>query len=306
MPALALALPLIREFEGCRLAAYPDPETGGEPWTIGWGTTVYFDGKPVRRGDTISQSLADDLLAGRVERDWRQLRDRIPAFKGLSAPRQAVLLSFTYNCCPAWYGSEGFTTLSRVLRKGQLEQVPAALMLYVIPGGPSEAGLRRRRKAEGALWCSTSPPRKSPAKGPSKSPGKSSAQGAAPARPAGTPGASRILSVPYFRQTDSAQLRQRDRTCFSSSCAMLLETRSTAPAAAATGSSSSALSRSAWSSTTPGASRTCSAAPPSKATAAAGWWSRSAAAPTAMRRARAGRSSSMRWAEPSVRQLHQR
>jgi GH24 family phage-related lysozyme (muramidase) len=26
------------------------------------------------------------------------------------------------------------------------------MMLYVNPGGPSEAGLRRRRKAEGALW----------------------------------------------------------------------------------------------------------------------------------------------------------
>jgi GH24 family phage-related lysozyme (muramidase) len=223
-PALALALPLIREFEGCRLSAYPDPETGGEPWTIGWGTTVYFDGKPVRRGDTISQGLADDLLAGRVERDWRQLRELIPAFRDLSAPQQAALLSFTYNCGPAWFGSEGFTTLTRVLREGQLEQVPAALMLYVNPGGPTEAGLRRRRKAEGALWCSTSRPRKSPAKGPSKSPGKSSAQGAEPARPASTGGASRILTVPYFRQTDSAQLRQRDRTCFSSSCAMLLET----------------------------------------------------------------------------------
>jgi hypothetical protein len=29
--------------------------------------------------------------------------------------------------------------------------------------------------------------------------------------------------VPYFQQRDSAQLSQRDRTCFSSSCAMLLE-----------------------------------------------------------------------------------
>jgi hypothetical protein len=29
--------------------------------------------------------------------------------------------------------------------------------------------------------------------------------------------------VPYFQQRDSAQLNQRDRTCFSSSCAMLLE-----------------------------------------------------------------------------------
>jgi hypothetical protein len=33
----------------------------------------------------------------------------------------------------------------------------------------------------------------------------------------------RILQVPYYSQRDSAQQSQRDRTCFSSSCAMLLE-----------------------------------------------------------------------------------
>ena len=36
--AVAVALPLVKEFEGCRLTAYPDPETGGAPWTIGWAT----------------------------------------------------------------------------------------------------------------------------------------------------------------------------------------------------------------------------------------------------------------------------
>jgi len=37
---------LIRRFEGCakrradgRYEAYPDPATGGAPWTIGWGAT---------------------------------------------------------------------------------------------------------------------------------------------------------------------------------------------------------------------------------------------------------------------------
>ena len=32
-----------------------------------------------------------------------------------------------------------------------------------------------------------------------------------------------LVGVPLFQQRDSAQLSQRDRTCFSSSCAMLLE-----------------------------------------------------------------------------------
>ena len=78
------------------------------------------------------------------------------------------------------------------LRSGELEAVPAALMLYVNPGGPSEAGLRRRRQAEGALWSSS------------------------PASPA------RILTVPWYPQRDSSTDQGR-RMCFSSSCAMLLE-----------------------------------------------------------------------------------
>ena len=150
--AVARALPLVKEFEGCRLEAYPDPETGAWPWTIGWGSTSYANGSPVRPGDTISQAQADALLVVRLERDALALASRIPQWAKLTAQQQAALLSFTYNCGPQWYGSEGFATLSRRLREGNLEQVPAALELYVNPGGPSEAGLRRRRRAEGALW----------------------------------------------------------------------------------------------------------------------------------------------------------
>lgn len=32
-------VPLIKEFEGCYLKAYPDPLSGNLPITIGWGTT---------------------------------------------------------------------------------------------------------------------------------------------------------------------------------------------------------------------------------------------------------------------------
>lgn len=155
---VTVAFPLVKEFEGCKLSAYPDPETGGEPWTIGWGSTTLADGRPVRRGEAISQAQADALLAARLERDAQALASRITGWGGLSINQQAALISFTYNCGTHWYGSEGFATLTRCLQRGlqtdaqELSKVPAALMLYVNPGGPSEAGLRRRRKAEGALW----------------------------------------------------------------------------------------------------------------------------------------------------------
>jgi GH24 family phage-related lysozyme (muramidase) len=208
--AVAVALPLVKEFEGCSLEAYPDPETGGEPWTIGWGSTRDSQGRPFKEGDRISQEQSDALLRSRLEDDWRRLRDCIPIYKALSVNRQAALLSFTYNCGPRWFGAQRFDTLSNALKAGQLEAVPAALMLYVNPGGPSEAGLRRRRKAEGALWSA------SPEQGSPPSPNRVS-----PSQVSSHPNT--LVGVPRFQQRDSAQLAQRDRTCFSSSCAMLLE-----------------------------------------------------------------------------------
>ncbi|WP_141395346.1 glycoside hydrolase family protein, partial [Enterobacter hormaechei] len=41
---------LIKRFEGCRLRAYPDPATGGAPWTIGYGWPQPVDGHPVTEG----------------------------------------------------------------------------------------------------------------------------------------------------------------------------------------------------------------------------------------------------------------
>jgi GH24 family phage-related lysozyme (muramidase) len=213
--AVAVALPLVKEFEGCRLEAYPDPETGGEPWTIGWGSTTYGDGERVKQGDRISQELADALLAGRLERDCQLLAQRIPRWQQLSVNQQAALLSFTYNCGPNWFGSSRFSTVTKALQAGVLEQVPAALMLYVNPGGPSEAGLRRRRKAEAALWSA------SPIQGKAASPVRVSST--APSGGGVIQYPNPLVGVPRFQQRDSAQLAQRDRTCFSSSCAMLLE-----------------------------------------------------------------------------------
>ena len=216
-PTVAVALPLVKEFEGCKLSAYPNPETGAEPWTIGWGSTAYADGRQVRKGDRISQEQADALLHTRLMHDATELAAVLPpeSWQALNVNQRAALLSFTYNCGPYWFGSPGYTTLTRHLRNQAWEQVPAALMLYVNPGGPSEAGLRRRRKAEAALWSA------SPIQGKAASPVRVSST--APAGGSMIQHPNPLLGVPRFQQRDSVQPAQRDRTCFSSSCAMLLE-----------------------------------------------------------------------------------
>ena len=209
---VAAALPLVKDFEGCKLDAYPDPETGAEPWTIGWGSTAYDDGRPVRQGDRITQQQADALLHKRLIHDATRLISALPieSWRAMNVNQRAALLSFSYNCGPYWYGSAGYKTLTLHVRNRAWGEVPGALMLYVNPGGPSEAGLRRRRKAEGALW--------------SADPGGSRPLSlrAIPPRPPARPSTANPLAVPKFLQRDSGT-DQGARMCFSSSNAMLLE-----------------------------------------------------------------------------------
>jgi hypothetical protein len=60
-PPYTAALHLITEFEGFEEHAYPDPASGGDPWTIGYGFTRLHN-QPVQPGDTISRQQADLLL----------------------------------------------------------------------------------------------------------------------------------------------------------------------------------------------------------------------------------------------------
>jgi GH24 family phage-related lysozyme (muramidase) len=51
MPLTPKGWTLLKTWEGCRLRSYPDPASGGAPWTIGYGHT----GAEVMRGLTITQ-----------------------------------------------------------------------------------------------------------------------------------------------------------------------------------------------------------------------------------------------------------
>ena len=142
------AVKLIKEFEGLRLEAYADPLHGWKVPTIGYGST-----HGVRRGDQITQSQADAMLAAEVERVADKLASSVPAWKEMSAKQQGALISFAFNLGPNFYAAKGFETISKRLREKDWKSVPAALELYRNPGTSAEAGLLRRRKAEGALWA---------------------------------------------------------------------------------------------------------------------------------------------------------
>jgi GH24 family phage-related lysozyme (muramidase) len=152
--AVELVLPMIRYFEGFSDIAYVDPLSGGEPITIGFGTTVFPCGRPVRMGDRVSREQAEDYLRWYANRCEEVQRSRIPTWGQMGPHQQAALIGFAFNLGANWFGSHGFATLTRVVREADWGAVPDALLLYRNPGSSVEAGLRRRRQAEGDLFRS--------------------------------------------------------------------------------------------------------------------------------------------------------
>jgi GH24 family phage-related lysozyme (muramidase) len=146
---IGAALKLIQAFEGCHLDAYKCP---AGVWTIGWGNTRYQDGRPVKQGDSVNRTEADMMLRQEVDRITEKLRATVPFWVALADHQKCALISFAYNLGSGFYGAPGFETISKRLKEKDWGKVPEALMLYRNPGSNFEAGLKRRREAEGKLW----------------------------------------------------------------------------------------------------------------------------------------------------------
>lgn len=143
MSALSLAIPLIQRFEGCRLKAYPDPATGGDPWTIGWGAT----GEGIRPGVVWTQDQADNRLLVDVARFERGVRKLVT--RPLADHQLAALISFSYNC---GLGNLASSTLLRLVNGGQHDLAAQQFARWNKAGGRVLRGLTRRRAAERACF----------------------------------------------------------------------------------------------------------------------------------------------------------
>jgi GH24 family phage-related lysozyme (muramidase) len=200
----APALQMIRDFEGFVDHAYPDPASGAEPWTIGYGFTT-IEGRPVQPGQTISRAEADGELQRQAQACANHLATRIPFWQQMNANQRCALLDFAWNLGSDFYGDDAnFGSITRDLRNKDWTQVPQTLLLYCDPGTAVEAGLLRRRQAEAHLWSTPV-----------------AAGEGSPDRPAPTPSRfSNPLKVPYNDQLLMAD-GQGWRECFSASSAML-------------------------------------------------------------------------------------
>ena len=136
------------------MQAYPDPLSGNLPITIGWGSTRDLNGKPFKLGQKISQKVADDLLINQIKNEFLPTLSKIPYWSEMSDGKRGALLSFAYNLGSGFYGSGNFSSITARLKNKEWDKVPDALYLYRNPGSNVEAGLARRRKAEGKLWNS--------------------------------------------------------------------------------------------------------------------------------------------------------
>src|ERR1700712_5031766 len=86
-------LKIIKNFEGLRLTAYRDV---AGVWTIGYGSTRYHDGKPVKPGDKLaSETQASALIQNTLGQYESAVNDYVKV--PLTQNQFDALVSFTYN-----------------------------------------------------------------------------------------------------------------------------------------------------------------------------------------------------------------
>lgn len=135
---------LMHHYEQCRLTAYPDPGTGGAPWTIGWGDT----GPDVVEGLTITQAEADARFARRLAEEFEP--GVLAAIRGYADPMEFdAMVCLAYNI---GVGSFGASTVLRKHNAGDKPGAADAFRMWNKSGGRVMKGLQRRREAERAVY----------------------------------------------------------------------------------------------------------------------------------------------------------
>lgn len=140
--AIQKAIPLIKEFEGCKLEAYQCP---AGVWTIGWGTT-----QGVKQGMKITQEEAEGLLIKECERFCNGVYAEVGNI--CNENQVGALISFSYNVGLSAFRNS--TLLKKIKANASEKEIEKQFMRWVYAGGKILRGLERRRKAEVKLFNS--------------------------------------------------------------------------------------------------------------------------------------------------------
>ncbi|MDE1492913.1 lysozyme [Xenorhabdus bovienii] len=137
-------LEFIQQWEGLKLKAYPDPATGGIPWTIGYGHT-----KDVKPGQVITEQQAEAFLHDDLQPIYITLETavKVPLTQG----QFDALCSFIFNC-----GAGNFvrSTLFKKLKTGDYAGAASEFPRWNKAAGKVMNGLTRRRASEQQMFLS--------------------------------------------------------------------------------------------------------------------------------------------------------
>lgn len=155
----AQGIALIKRYEGCArlrrdgmVEAYPDPGTGAEPWTIGWGATGngFETEERIGPGTVWTQAQCDARLASDLILYAKEVARAIGDAPTTQEQFDAMV-SFHYNT-----GAISRATLTRKHKAGDFAGAAAEFPRWNKAGGRVLKGLVNRRRAEATLYASSS------------------------------------------------------------------------------------------------------------------------------------------------------
>lgn len=135
---------LLKHYEGCRLESY---KCSAGIWTIGYGNTFHADGRPVKQGDKITQSEAEELLPIILKKFAQAVFGRTAK---MEQHEFDALVCFTYNVGIGAF--EGSTMLKKIRKELPAAEIAVEFHKWNKAKGRVLNGLVKRRAAEAWLY----------------------------------------------------------------------------------------------------------------------------------------------------------
>lgn len=135
---------IIKGFESLELKAYPDPGTGGKPWTIGWGHT-----KGVKPGDRITLEQAEAFFSEDLAVFELTVNSSIK--RAVTQNQFDAMVSLAFNI-----GGPNFaqSTLVKKFNIGDMQGAAAEFPKWRNSAGKVMPGLVKRRAEEREMFLS--------------------------------------------------------------------------------------------------------------------------------------------------------
>lgn len=135
---------LTEDAEGCILHAYPDPGTGGAPWTIGYGHT----GAEVHAGLVWTHEQAEQALRADIHNAELEVKAFVKV--KLTQGQYDALVDFDFN-----KGGKNLrnSTLLKLVNEGEFKAADNEFQKWVMGGGHVLPGLVKRAHAEAQIFA---------------------------------------------------------------------------------------------------------------------------------------------------------